>query len=165
MNSLDYAILAVPTISLFFALWHGFIHQAISLAGWVAALLGAKILAPELAPHISFLEKPEYQLIASYIIITLVVLISSKVLAKVFSGLIKIVGLGFLDRALGLIFGVLRGIVILVLLVALASLTSLKEHELWQTSVFMPHLEKMRDLGADYLEEFTKQAQEQVKQE
>lgn len=157
MNALDYAIFAVIFISVLFALWRGFIHQAISLAGWIVALIAARLLAPELASIFTLLKQPEYQLMAAYSSIVLVVILASRVVAGLFGGLVQRLGLGLLDRLLGLVFGVLRGLIILVLLVAITSLTSLKEHPLWQTSQLMPYLEKMRDLGAGKLEDFTNQ--------
>lgn len=155
MNALDYAILAVILISVIFALWRGFVHQAISLASWLVALLAARLLATEVAQLFTFFSQPEYRLIAAYICITLVVVLAGRAVASLFGGLIQRLGLGFLDRLLGLVFGVLRGLIILVLVVAVTSLTSLKDHHLWRTSELMPHLEQLRDLAAGKLEEIT----------
>ena len=49
-------------------------------------------------------------------------------------------GLGFLDRALGAIFGLARGVLIAVLLVLFAGLTTLPRSDWWQNAVSSPAL-------------------------
>ena len=52
------------------------------------------------------------------------------------SGLIKTVGLGFADRALGAVFGFVRGLAIVLIAVLLAGLTALPRQPEWKEAVF-----------------------------
>lgn len=157
MNSLDLAILVLVFASVLLAFWKGFMHQAIGLGGWIAALLAARLLGTELAPSFAgILVEPKYQLAAAYVVITLVVLLATRVLAAAFGTLMQKIGLGFIDRILGAVFGFVRGLIILVLLVATLSLTSVREAQVWQKSQFMPYLEQLRDWSAGQLEDYSK---------
>ena len=58
MGWLDYALLGVMAISIAWGVWHGFVREVISLAGWVIAFLAANLFAaplgemgPSIRPH------------------------------------------------------------------------------------------------------------------
>ena len=53
----------------------------------------------------------------------------------VFSRLVKAIGLSFVDRALGGVFGLIRGALIVVLLVSVAGATTLPQFAWWRDSV------------------------------
>lgn len=157
MNAIDIGILVVVFASILLAFWKGFVQQAISLAGWVVALLAARLLGQELAPMFSsILVDPKHQLIAAYLVIVLVVYLATKVVSSAFGTLVKKIGLGNLDRILGVVFGGLRGVIIVVLLVAVFSLTGLRNTPSWQESKIMPYMEQVRDWTAGRLEDYSK---------
>lgn len=156
MNWLDLGILILVLASVLLAFWRGFMHQAIGLAGWVVALVAARMLGVELAPLFAgFLAEPKYQLAAAYLAIVLVVLLASRVISAAFSSLMQKIGLGYLDKVLGLVFGLLRGIILVVLLVAVLGLTSLHTSQAWQNSLLMPYMEQIRDWTAGQLEDYS----------
>jgi membrane protein required for colicin V production len=57
-------------------------------------------------------------------------------LAIAISSLIKTAGLGFADRALGAMFGLVRGLAIVLIAVLLAGLTTLPRQSAWRNAVF-----------------------------
>ena len=59
------------------------------------------------------------------------------------SGLVKWVGMQSLDRGLGVLFGIARGLVIVVAGVLAAGLTTLPKSQVWQAAVFSPPLERV----------------------
>ena len=157
MNAIDIGILVIVFASVLLAFWKGFVQQAISLAGWVVALLAARLLGSQLAPMFeTVLADPALQLAAAYVTITLVVLLATKVVSSALGMLIQKIGLGFLDRLLGVFFGALRGVVIVVLLVAITSLTDLRNQPIWQESQLMPYMEQIRDWTAGQFDDFSK---------
>jgi len=154
-NSLDIVFLVILLASVLLAFWKGFVQQVISLAGWIAALLAARLLGQQVAPIFSsILADPGLQLAAAYVTITIVVLLASKVVGGALGTLIEKIGMGKLDRLLGVVFGAVRGVVIIVLGVAVASLTDLRQHSLWQESRLMPYMEEVRDFSASHLEDY-----------
>lgn len=157
MNYIDIGILVIVFASVLLAFWKGFVQQAISLAGWVVALLAARLLGTELAPMFeSIFTDPKFQLAAAYVVITLVVLLASKVVSSAFGTLIQKIGLGFLDRILGVIFGALRGVIIIVLLIAVFGLTGMRDTTAWQESKLMPYMEQIRDWTAGQYDDYSK---------
>ncbi len=157
MNAIDIGIVVIVFASVLLAFWKGFVQQALSLVGWLAALLAARLLGAELAPHFAaVIEEPGIQLAMAYVSITIVVLLASKVLSSAFGTLIQKIGLGSLDKLLGGFFGFLRGVTIVVLLVAIAGLTELRNQPMWKESQFMPYMEQVRDWTAGHLEDYSK---------
>lgn len=157
MNAIDIGILVIIGASVLLSFWKGFVQQAISLIGWLAALLAARLLGPELAPHFAVvIEEPGIQLVMAYVSITIVVLLASKVVASAFGTIIQKIGLGSFDKLLGGFFGFLRGVIIVVLLVAIAGLTELRNQPMWKESQFMPYMEQVRDWTAGHLEDYSK---------
>jgi membrane protein required for colicin V production len=53
-----------------------------------------------------------------------------------------VVGLRGIDRSLGLLFGLVRGAILVVVLVALAGLTELPQHDFWRNALFRPAAEQ-----------------------
>ncbi|WP_114418634.1 CvpA family protein [Marinospirillum perlucidum] len=155
LNSLDLVFLVILVASMLLAFWKGFVQQVLSLAGWIAALLAARMLGQQVAPlFASLLADPGLQLAAAYVSITLLVLLASRVVCSALGTLVQKIGLGKLDRLLGILFGALRGVVIIVLGVAVASLTDLRNHSLWQESRLMPYMEEVRDYSASHLNDY-----------
>lgn len=155
LNALDICFLVILASSILLAFWKGFIQQFVSLAGWIVAFLAARLLAGEVAPIFErFFSDAALQLVAAYVVIILVVMLATKVVSAGLSGLAQKIGLGKLDRVLGILFGGLRGLVIIVLGVAIASLTELRHHDLWQESQLMPFMEQVRDMTAGQLETY-----------
>ncbi len=66
----------------------------------------------------------------------LAVLVAMTLLAMALSGLIKTAGLGFADRALGAVFGLVRGLAIVMIAVLLAGLTALPRQPAWRHAMF-----------------------------
>lgn len=157
MNAIDIGILVVISASVLLSFWKGFVQQAISLIGWLAALLAARLFGPVLAPSLAIvIAEPGIQLAMAYVSITIVVLLATKVLSGMFSKIVQKIGLGFLDKLLGAFFGLLRGVIIVLLLVAIASLTELRHQPIWKESQFMPYMEQARDWTAGHLDNYSK---------
>ncbi len=155
LNLVDYVFIVILFASTLLAFWKGFVAQVISFSGWILALLAARLLGQQVAPVFSsILADPGLQLAAAYILVTLVVLLATKVVSVAMGSLVSKIGLGKLDKLLGIAFGALRGLVIIVLGVAVASLTDVRHHSLWQESQLMPFMEQVRDYSASHLDDY-----------
>ncbi len=113
----DIAIVAVLLISGVLAYFRGMVRELLTIAGWVGAALATIYGFPQVRPL--FAEYIESNLIsdiacaATLFLVTLVVLtIASHLIAN----RIKSSSLGQLDHALGFVFGVLRGVILVTLL-------------------------------------------------
>lgn len=57
------------------------------------------------------------------------------------TALIKNIGLGFIDRLFGSVFGFLRALIIATVIVLMAGLTTIPSQSFWQQAVFSKPLE------------------------
>ncbi|HEX8010129.1 MAG TPA: CvpA family protein [Casimicrobiaceae bacterium] len=141
MTAFDFLVIGVVGLSTLAAFWRGFIRVIASLAAWVVGVLAAIRFSGavgNLLPDLG--ESPAVRYMAAFAIILVVALIVGALVGWALSRLANAVGLGFLDRSLGALFGVARGILIAVLLVLFAGLTNLPKSEWWQNAASSPAL-------------------------
>lgn len=138
----DFFILGVVGLSALVSLFRGLVREVLSLVGWAVACWAAfrfsGDLAPSLAPH---LDLPPSALAALAFIVLLVgVLFAFGIVNFLIGKLISTTGLGGTDKILGMLFGIARGLAIIVILVIFAGLTPLPGDPWWRQSVFLPRL-------------------------
>jgi membrane protein required for colicin V production len=136
MSWLDYAILGVLAVSVVWGIWRGFVREVISLAGWVLAFLAANAVAGPLGDALpTSISSPEVRVLVAFLVVFIFTLSIATVAGMLLSRLLKAAGLGGLDRTLGGLFGLARGVVILLALAVAAGLTMAPRHPLWKESV------------------------------
>lgn len=136
MTWLDYAIVAVLVISLVWSAMRGVVREIISLGGWIIAFLAANLFAGPLAVYLPDMIAGEtLRVLAAFILIFLVALMFSALVGLVMSRMIHAVGLGATDKALGALFGVARGLLVVLVAALLAGLTSAPVQPWWKNSV------------------------------
>ena len=137
---IDYAILAIVGISGVISLMRGFIREALSLAGWIAAFWIALAFSGRVAAWMDgYVSVPSVRVGIAFAAIFFGVLLVCGIVLRLAGLLVERTGMSGTDRTLGIVFGVLRGIVIAGLLVLLAGLTPLPLDPWWDQSIFLPH--------------------------
>jgi membrane protein required for colicin V production len=131
----DLAMLGVLLLSLSLGLWRGFVLEALALAGWVVAYFAAQWLAPQWAPHLP-LGEPGSSLnyAAAFSGAFIVVLIGWGLASRVVRMLVDATPLRGADRVLGAAFGLLRGVLLLMVLATVVALTPAVGSEPWAHS-------------------------------
>ncbi len=138
MIGVDYAILGILLISSFISLIRGFVKEALSLAGWVMAFWISLSFAVPLSKLLaSSMDDPTLRLIIAFVVLFVLTLIVSAVINFFASRLVQRTGLTGTDRFLGVIFGFLRGALLVSVLVLLAGLTSLPKESWWDDSFLL----------------------------
>jgi membrane protein required for colicin V production len=122
MSIADWIILGFLAFSTIGAALEGFFHEAFNLAGLVVGYLLAawqyRRLADWFAPHLKSLWLGE---IAGFLIIFFAVLIVAGLAGRIARGVMRKAGLSTIDRTLGAVLGLLRGVlVVAVVLTAMA---------------------------------------------
>ncbi|MDW8468331.1 MAG: CvpA family protein [Burkholderiales bacterium] len=141
MTWLDYAVGGVLAVSVAVGLWRGLVREIVSLAGWVMAFLAANLLAGPLAAHVpQEIPSPELRALAAFVAVFVATLVLASLAALLLSRLVRAVGLGGVDRALGALFGAARAAVVLAVFALLAGLTSLPRQPAWRDSASGPWL-------------------------
>lgn len=142
MTIIDIAVLVIVGISILLGVLRGLVREVLSLVAWVAAFLVANLLAPETAKLLpQAMAGEEIRLLLSFVGVFIVVLIGLSVLAILASKLVKIVGLGPADRVVGGVFGLARGVLVVMILVLLAGLTALPRQPVWRNGILSGPLE------------------------
>lgn len=136
MSLLDIAIVAILVLSLLLGVWRGFVREIFSLAGWVLAFLAANAVAAPIGDALpTSIARPEVRVLIAFIVVFVFTLSATALAAMLVSKLFKAAGLGGVDRTLGGVFGLARGVVILLAITIAAGLTALPKHPLWKESV------------------------------
>ena len=139
MNWLDYAIIAVIALSTVISLVRGFVKEAISLAVWFAALFIASQFYADLAVYFTKINDELIRNGAAIAVLFVVTLILGALVNHVIGQLVQATGLSGTDRALGAVFGGLRGILIAsALLFFLDTFTPSASSTWWEESVLVP---------------------------
>ena len=152
MTIFDYAVLGVLLVSVLLSIFRGAVRELLSLAGWVVAFMAARSLSVDLAPMIPpSIEDESLRMSVAFVAIFLAVLVAMGLISMLLSALIKTVGLGFIDRMLGSVFGLVRGLLIVLMVVLLAGMTTLPQEPLWQKALLSKTLETAVGLTLPWL--------------
>jgi len=137
MTWLDYAVLTILAASILWGVWRGLVHEVVSVAAWVLAFLAANLLAGPLGEALpkSMVTTPEVRVLVSFVVVFIATLVVCTVVGHLLSKMMKVAGLGPLDRTLGGVFGLVRALVILLAFALLAGLTALPRQPAWRNAV------------------------------
>jgi membrane protein required for colicin V production len=141
MTALDFAVLAILALSTLFAFIRGVVRELVAIASWIAGVIAALTLGEQVATMLPVLESsPLARQVLAFALVFVGVLVLGTLIAFVLSKLVHAVGLGFIDRLLGAVFGLVRGVVAVLLLVLVAGLTKLPQQDWWQNATLGPAL-------------------------
>lgn len=116
MTLFDIAVIAIMLVSGMLAMVRGFASEILSILSWVVAALAALLLYPLLVPLVQTVAEPYWlALTISAVVIFGVVYISISALTYRWTDRAHGGEIGFLDRSLGFIFGVFRGLFVVAI--------------------------------------------------
>lgn len=135
----DAVIAAVVLISAVFGLMRGLVKEVLALVIWVGAAFLGMTLGPTLAAWVDLALSTRLRNAIGFGAVFVVVLVFGAFLQRFVHGLVRSTGLSGTDRTLGLAFGALRGVaVVLVALILLRPFAA--ERAWWSESVLAPPL-------------------------
>jgi len=142
LNPADWFILVVLIASGVISFARGFTKEFLSLFLWVAAFIAAISLEFLATPRINeFIGNEEISKIISYIFVFVVFIFVGGIVIKFISKLIKWSGASGFDRFLGVMFGLIRGLIVLFVIFLLLP-SSLKTTDLISNSKITPIIQK-----------------------
>jgi len=140
LNVFDWILVAIIAASSVFGLLRGFVKELLSLASWVAAFFVARLFSFKLSSFmVDWIDQPQFRLIAAFAILFAATLIVGALINNVFSRLVSATGLTGTDRLFGMVFGIVRGGLLVIVMVSLLSLTPVSNDLWWQNSLIIPH--------------------------
>jgi membrane protein required for colicin V production len=135
LGPLDYGYVILLLLSVMLGAVRGFVHVTMSLVGWFVALAASHYLTSFLSPYLMTTglgETPRYAL--AFVVVFVITLIVWSLVAILIKQAVSKVGLGSIDRLLGAVFGLVRGVIIAISLTVLVSITPVDQSETWQHS-------------------------------
>src|SRR6187402_1445340 len=128
MATFDFIILAIVLLSAIVGLVQGFLREICSLVTWVLAIWLAWQFGPLLVPHLGgVLSQEPYGLWAGRAIIFVAVLVVGAIIGFLVNHFVRLSLFSGLDRMLGFLLGVVRGVVIVALVIILAQTARLDD--------------------------------------
>ncbi|TFH43120.1 MAG: CvpA family protein [Lysobacterales bacterium] len=138
----DYVIIAIVVVSAAISVLRGFLREAISLLGWVLAFWLALTFAADVsALFAGAISQPSMRHAVAFFAIVVATLIITAIVMYLVRLIVDKTEITGTDRALGIVFGIARGIVIVAILVLFAGLTALPKDPWWRESIFLAHFQ------------------------
>ncbi|WP_377701447.1 CvpA family protein [Pseudoduganella sp. UC29_71] len=139
MTLFDYLVIFVLIASVVISTMRGLVKEMISLASWIVAFVVANAYGAELAKLLPAMVPGEVvRLILAFIVLFIGVRILMGLLGVAVDALIKAGGLSLADRGLGGLFGLGRGLVIVLAAVILCGMTTIPQQDFWKNALLSP---------------------------
>jgi membrane protein required for colicin V production len=133
LSAVDWILLAVLGLSFLLGVWRGIVQEVLSLVGWVAASYVSQMYAPMAAAWLPMEGSSQMlRYAAGFVVVFVAVLVGTVLVSALIKKLISAVGLGPLDRLLGSLFGLMRGVVILLAVTVFVGMTPMRDTEAWK---------------------------------
>lgn len=149
MTGFDYAIIAILVASVLLGAWRGMVSEVMALGAWAIAFLvarewGEQIGTQFLAPYITVTF---WQIAGGWILLFVASILAMSIFRVLARKTLHAIGLGFFDRTLGMVFGAARGMLLILLLVAIGGMTRMPEEPWWREARLAPLAEQ----GVSYI--------------
>jgi len=138
----DYLVLFILICSVVIGTLRGLVKEILSLLSWIVALVVANayseplaILLPDMIPGTIT------RLIVAFIALFIAVRLLMALLSMAVDALVKAAGLTLADRGLGGLFGLGRGLLIVLAAVLVCGMTAIPQQPFWRDAMFSPPAE------------------------
>ena len=143
MGLTDGVFAGILLLSLVVGAWRGLVHELMSLAGWMAAFVAAQWLAGDVERWLPVWRDAAVQVryALSFVLVFVAAVMAAGLVSWLLRKVVDVVGLRPADRSLGAIFGLLRGVVVLMVLAVVVQLVGMHKEPWWQESRATPWLD------------------------
>jgi membrane protein required for colicin V production len=135
----DYLTIFVLAASIIVSTMRGVVREVLSLASWVAAFLAANVYGETLARWLPpAIPGALTRLIIAFVVLFIGTRLLMGLLILTAEALIRAGGLSFVDRGLGSLFGLARGMLIVLTAVLLCGMTAIPQQPFWKDALLSP---------------------------
>ncbi|WP_417552323.1 CvpA family protein [Marinomonas fungiae] len=148
ISTLDWVIIAVVAISTLISLKRGFVKEVMSLVTWVVAFIVAvRFTGPLQTLLIDQVQNDQIRYVVAFIALFIATLVIGALISFTLGSLIQATGLSSTDRVIGMLFGFVRGALVVVAFVSLLSLSpAIEKSEMWKSSQLVILKDWVRDM-------------------
>jgi membrane protein required for colicin V production len=146
---LDCLIVLIIVVSAGYAAWRGFLWETLTIFAWVAAAFACLYFGPYVIPLVrGMVSEPWLASVLAYAAVFLAVFIPFAFMSHRFSESVKHSPIGPLDRAAGVAFGVVRGLVVVGLAyLAFTYFVPIRQQPHWVTEArLLPAVQSTADV-------------------
>lgn len=144
MTAFDYIVLAVLGFSILLSVMRGLVKEVLSILAWFVAFYVGRTYTDQMLPLIpTDIPSESLRTLAAFLVLFLATLLLATLLAIAISAIFKKIGLGWLNRMLGAVFGAFRGVLIVCILVLLAGMTEMPKDARWKNAMFSAPIEAL----------------------
>ncbi|MDD5176869.1 MAG: CvpA family protein [Sterolibacterium sp.] len=142
ITAFDCVVLAVIALSSLLGLWRGVVSEVLALLAWLVAFVAARMWGGQAAEALAvWMRDPVLRQVLGFVAVFVATLLLFGVLRFFLSRLLRVVGLGLVDRFLGMLFGIVRGLLVVLAGILLGGLTELPRQAWWREAILAPPLE------------------------
>ena len=153
MNWIDASILIITLLSCIFGLWRGLVREIFSLITWIFALLVARRYSEVLANLLfNSFDNLTMRYVLAFALIFIIVMMLGTFLNFLLSKLLVFTGLKFVDRLMGGVFGIARGVIISVIGLFFSSFF-FSQAQSWQESKLIPYGQTMIEISRAFIQD------------
>lgn len=147
ISTLDWMIIAVVVLSTLLSLKRGFVKEVMSLVTWgVAFIIAVKFTSPLQTLLIDQVQNDQIRYVVAFIALFIATLVLGALVNFVLGSLVQATGLSSTDRIIGMLFGFVRGGLIVVAFISLLSLSpAIEKSDMWKSSQLVPQLVVLKD--------------------
>lgn len=151
MTLFDYIVLFVLVSSVVISTLRGLVKEILSLLGWIVAFVVANAYGAQLAPLLPAMIPGEtVRLMLAFVALFLGTRMLMGLMTLAVGALVTATGLSLADRGLGGLFGLARGMVIVLAGVILCGMTAIPQQPFWKNALLSP----MAETGARTVKPF-----------
>lgn len=141
MTEFDYVVLVILASSIVIGLLRGLVKEILSLISWVVAFVIANAYGAQLAPMLTVIPGEVVRLMVAFVALFLGTRILMGLVMMAVDLMVKATGLSPANRLLGAVFGLARGVLIVLAAVILCGMTDLPKQAFWKNAMFSPMAE------------------------
>jgi membrane protein required for colicin V production len=148
---LDYVLIIIIALSALYGFFRGIVREILSLIGWVVSFWVALKFSHKLTGLFDGMFSNEGLLYGvSFVALLLITLIAFTIVSMIIGRFVKLTGLGLVDRGIGAVFGIGRGVLIVAALVFFGNMTPLAAGEAWNQSALIGPFKEFATWATDF---------------
>ncbi|MCV2508936.1 MAG: CvpA family protein [Neisseriaceae bacterium] len=144
MITIDYAIVFLIVFFALLSFSRGIIAEVVFILKWVFSIVGARVMYGPFSELIFGSIEPLWlKQTLGFGLFFLIFYIVLNYFGRGLTRIVRFFGLGGVNHFLGIIFGTLKGVIVVMALVFVCSYTNVIKTEIWQDSVLLPFFNEL----------------------